>query len=117
LLLTLAPGGFQAFWSDPLLESLLLVVTVVALVLAAFRGAFRREPVVRSIPAAQSAEEGAWELSLELDRLGREERRILRAMSRRGRSPAEEGDLEERLRKVRAESRDLAHRREVEYGE
>jgi uncharacterized membrane protein len=117
LLLAVAPGGFRAFWTDPTLEVALLAVTVTAFAAAAVRGAFGAVPVTPHTVKGAEAEEGAWELSLELDRLGREERRILRALRGASRTPDEESDLQERLRTVRARSLDLAREREARYGE
>jgi Protein of unknown function (DUF1616) len=118
LLLALAPGGFQAFWSDPVLELSLFGVTVAGLIAATARGAFARHPpAVRPGPDVPSGEEGAWELSLELDRLRREERKLLHALRAPKASPAETGTLQEKLRQVRERATDLARRREADYGE
>jgi Protein of unknown function (DUF1616) len=117
-LLSLAPGGFQAFWTDPVLEACLLGVAGAGFVAAAFRGAFSRE-VPRPRPEARppSGEEGAWELTLELERLRREERRIRHALRVPKGSVADEEALRARLREVEAQSTDLARRREAEYAE
>ncbi len=115
LLLSLAPRGFQAYWSDPLLEAVLFVIAAAGLVTAALRGAFGRGASVPSTSPSGPGEEGAWELTLELDRLRREERRLVHALRR---SPGTSGDnaaLEARLQEVRERSADLARQRDAEY--
>ena len=51
LLLAASPGGFQASWSDPVLESILAGVALVAFVAGFVRGGYARVP-----PASQAAE-------------------------------------------------------------
>jgi len=115
-LLSLAPGGFAATWSDPLLEAVLGAVTVVAVGVAFGRGAFAIIPP--SIPAAPAGdgEEGAWELSRELERLGRDERRLQHALRVSSLSPADATRLRSELDSVRTERETLRQRREEEYG-
>jgi hypothetical protein len=117
VLLSVAPGGFQAFWTDPVLEAALFAITVVGLGVAVARGAFSKEMPSRPGPEARPGEEGAWELSLELDRLHQEERRLLHALRTPKRSPAETEALRERLHEVQAKRTDLVRRREAEYAE
>lgn len=114
-ILSLAPGGFAATWSDPVLETALAAVAVVALGVALARGAFARiPPVPRTAPEAAS-EEGAWEVSRELERLGRDERRLEHALRVASQDPAETSRLRGELALVRTERDDLRRRREEEY--
>jgi branched-subunit amino acid transport protein len=115
-LLTVAPGGFQAYWSDPVLEAALAGVAVVACGVAVSRNAFGRGSPTRPHPEPKRGDAGAWELTRELDRLGREERRLRRALETTGGS-AEERELREHLEKVRSETDELRRRREAEYAE
>jgi hypothetical protein len=116
-LLSWAPGGFQAFWSDPVLEGFLFAITLVGLGAAAVRGAFAKEPPAPPSDEPGSGEEGAWALSLELERLHREERRILHALRTPKQSASEADALRERLKEVQARRTDLARRREAEYAQ
>jgi len=113
--LDLAPGGFAATWSDPVLEGALAAVALVALVAAFFRGAFARTPPRASRATETSREEGAWELSRELERLGRDERRLQHALRVASGSPTETGRLTAELDSVRAEREALRRKREDEY--
>lgn len=115
--LTVAPGGFRAYWTDPVLEVSLLAVTGVAFALALARGAFRREPPTRVAPPAPGGDEGAFELTRELDRLGREGRRIRHALRVAASTPSEKDRLETRLREVENERTELERRREAEYAD
>lgn len=114
VLLSAAPSGFQAAWSDPVLEVILAGITLVTLVLALLRGAFRRGLSVRPLPAS---EEGAWELSRELDRLAREERSLRRDLASGRLAPADSDRLERQLRDVVDRSSELRRAREAEYAE
>jgi len=116
-LLSLTPSGFQASWSDPALEVALAAIAGVALVIAWARGSFRREAPSRAPRTEAGGEEGALELTFQLDELSREERRI-RHLLRAGVENAQERErLYERLEAIRAESLELARRREAEYAE
>jgi hypothetical protein len=114
LLLAAAPGGFQAYWSDPVLEVSLAGVALVGFVAGWVRGAYRREPPPSPTFADESGEEGAWELTRELERLGREERRLNHAL-RTSKDAGDEGRLRDELAQVRAERDQLRERREAEY--
>ncbi len=112
-LLRLAPGGFAASWSDPLLETCLGAVAIVAFAVGYLEGAYATAPPAPAPPEPGAA--GAWELSRELDRLAREERRIVRELAGVGADTAAHGDLERRLAAVRGEVRAIQDRREAEY--
>jgi len=114
-ILDLVPGGFAAAWPDPVLEAVLAAITVVALVAAFFRGAFARTPPTGPSVPEGKGEEGAWELSRELERLGRDERRLQHALRVSSASPAESARLTAELDSVRAERDALRRKREEEY--
>ncbi len=113
LLLRVAPGGFLANWSDPLLEACLGAIAAVALAVGLLEGAYAR--TLPPPPAREPGSGGPWELTRELDRLGAEERHLVRKLS--GPRPDSEapGELQERLDEVRSELRALQERREAEY--
>jgi hypothetical protein len=111
-ILDLAPGGFSAAWSDPILEGALALVAGVAFIASVVRGAWSREPPRAPTP---SPEEGAWELSRELERLGRDERRLQHALRVARGSTAEEARLSAELESVKAERDALRRKREEEY--
>jgi hypothetical protein len=115
LLLVAAPAGFQAYWSDPVLEAVLAGVALIGLVVAWFRGGFARTAPAARRPEASGGEEGAWELTRELDRLAREERRIEHAL--RTKAECDTPRLEQELTELRARSAALRARREAEYAE
>ena len=118
LLLVGAPGGFQAYWSAPVLEAVLGALTVVGVAVAAARGAFSREPPApRAVPPEAGGEEGAWELTRELDRLAREERRLRRSLRGGVSDPDEAARMRRRLAEVEAHVEELGRRREAEYAE
>jgi len=114
-ILSLNPGGFAAAWSDPLLEAVLTFVTVVAFAVAVVRGAFARVPPSVRLTAEPEGEEGAWEVSRELERLDRDERRLEHAIRVSSQGPAEEDRLKSELASVRAERDALRRKREGEY--
>ena len=113
--LTFAPGGFRAYWTDPVLEVTLLAIALAAFVLGHFRGAYRGEPPARAPPSPQPGEEGAFALTQQLDLLAREERRIRHALRTSSPDPTERGRLEARLDEVANEALELERRREAEY--
>jgi len=115
-ILDLAPGGFSATWSDPVLEVSLAAVAFVAFVVALARGAFARTaPAPSRAKEGAEDEEGAWELSRELERLGRDERRLEHALRVSSQNPSESARLSAELDAVRAERDALRRRREEEY--
>ena len=116
VLLSAAPGGFQSAWSDPVLEAILAGVAVVALGAAIARGAFSRAGPTVPRAASDAGEYDAWELSRELERLGREERHLEHAL-RATHGTEEARQIREHLEQVRAKTDELRRRREAEYAE
>ncbi|MGA8543006.1 MAG: DUF1616 domain-containing protein [Thermoplasmata archaeon] len=114
-LLAANPGGFQAYWTDPVLEALLAAIALVGFGVGWFRGAYRREPPSAPVRETGQGEEGAWELSRELDELRREERRIAHALRIGAQSASEEARLREELAHLRARRDELREQREAEY--
>lgn len=114
-LLSLAPGGFAAAWSDPVLEAVLAGVALVAFAAGVARGAFSRTPPPAPRKDGSEGEEGAWELSRELERLGRDERRLEHALRASGSDDAHRSEITAELESVRSEREALRRRREEEY--
>jgi len=114
-ILNLAPGGFAASWSDPLLEAVLVAVAVVGFVAAFARGAFARNPPAAAGDANEAGGDGAWELSRELERLGRDERRLQHALRVSVSDPGAMARLTTQLDSVREERDALRRKREEEY--
>jgi hypothetical protein len=114
-LLAVSPAGFQAYWSDPVLEAILAAIAIAGFAVAGFRGGFAREPPAARPPDDAFGERGAWELSRELDRLAREERRLQHELRVNGSDPAEARRLHGELDRVGAERAELQRRREAEY--
>lgn len=112
-LLVGGPQGFQAAWSDPVLEAVLFGIAVVAFGVGAVRGAYRAHPPLRA-PALVPGEEEPFELARELTDLDREERRLRRELDRAG-SRERHADLQRQLVTVRARKTELQRRREAEY--
>lgn len=115
--LTFAPGGFGAYWTDPVLEVSLFAVALVAFVLGLARGAYRTVPPVRAPSPLPKGEEGAFELTRQLDRVGREERRIRHALRVAPPAAAERDRLRSRLEELEREGAELERRREAEYAD
>lgn len=114
--LNLASGGFAASWSDPLLEACLGATALIGFAVAAARGAFSRVPPTGPRqPEGPAGEEGAWEISRELDRLGRDERRLQHEIRVASGNAAETQRLTAELESVRAEKDTLRRKREEEY--
>jgi len=114
-ILDLAPGGFSAAWSDPLLEGCLAAVAAVAFVVALLRGAWSRVPLPERVPSPPNGEEGAWEISRELERLDGEERRLRHALRVAPASSSESARFAAELELVRTEREELRRKREEEY--
>jgi hypothetical protein len=116
LLLTAAPGGFQSYYSNPVLEVALAGVAAVAFAFGWARGAYRRDPPPPHVGDADPGSEGAWELTRELDRLAREERRLRHELRTGSSRRDEEAALQADLERVRARREELRLHREAEYG-
>ncbi len=107
-------AGFEATWSDPVLETALALIALAAFAVGWVRGAYRHDPPAAAPRAPIPGEEGAWELLGELDALRREERRLLHA--RRTAPAAGRPEIEARLAEVRAEADRRRSERAEEYG-
>lgn len=116
VLLVGAPGGFSADWADPLLESALAAVALVAFVVGWLEGAYARTAPARAPPSVEPGTADVWALSAELDGLERQRVALERELAR---APAEDTDararLAARLDEVVRGERSLRERREAEY--
>lgn len=115
-LLSAAPGGFAASWSDPLLEVCLAAVAAAGFVAAALQGAFSRSPTPSRAASPEPGGEGAWELTRELDRLHREERRLRRSL-RSGEDATAAAEARRRLEELGARVDSLERAREDQYAQ
>ncbi|MGI0055086.1 MAG: hypothetical protein ACREBZ_05160 [Thermoplasmata archaeon] len=115
-ILLVGATGFQAGWSDPILEVVLAGISAVGLGIGALRGAFSSEPPAPP-PGSEPESTGAdpWELLNDLDRLSREERRLQRALRGASRDPAEHDRLQRALDVVRSQRTNLETEREADY--
>jgi len=112
-LLVGGPQGFQALWSDPVLEATLFAIAILAFGVGLARGAYRKVPPVRTAPGSPG-EQRPFELGRELSRLDREEVRLRRELDRTD-TREERQELERELDAVRARRTELQRRREAEY--
>ena len=108
-------AGFQATWSDPVLEAALAVIAAGAFAVGWVRGAYRFVPPARAPLEPAPGEEGGWELLRSLDRIRREERRLRHEL--RGATGTERGSREGRLAELEAEEERLIRAREEAYGQ
>ncbi|MGI0140250.1 MAG: hypothetical protein ACREBT_03765 [Thermoplasmata archaeon] len=115
-ILLVGSTGFQAGWSDPLLEAVLAAISAVGLGIATLRGAFSSEPPAPR-PASEPESTGVdpWGLLNDLDRLSREERRLQRALRGASRDAAEHERLLRALAVVRSQRTSLETEREADY--
>jgi len=115
-LLATNPGGFQAYWSDPVLEAVLTAVALAGFLVAWRRGAFSKTPPsVVPRPSDDVGEEGAWELTRELEELNREERRLRHALRTRASDANESAQIRTDLERLRARREEIREQREAEY--
>jgi hypothetical protein len=117
VLLAAGPTGFQAAWSDPVVEATLAGVALVAFVAGWFRGAYRSSPPARAATTDADREAEPFELLHRLDLLAREERRLRHRLRTRGADHAEQQQIERQLEELRIEVTELRRRREAEYAE
>jgi hypothetical protein len=113
LLLVGTSAGFQAYWTSPVLEGILVVIALAAFLVAYSRKAFARVPPVAPPLEPAGGEEGAWEFLRQLEVLGREERRLEHEL--RVSSTSERPHLQTRLDEIRAQSAALRAEREAQY--
>lgn len=109
-----SPGGFQASWSDPMLEVILAAITAVGLAIGLLRGGFSRRRPDPPVPPPAPGDEGAWALLRKLE-ANRRRQRQLRHLLRVGGGEHPPQALEEELRRLEGEARRLAGEREAEY--
>jgi hypothetical protein len=109
-------AGFSASWSDPALEAVLGVITVVGFAVAWLRGAFARVPPAARPLEPLGGEEGSAEALGRAEELLREERRLRHAL-RVAHDEASTARLQNDLSRVRAEVRRLGTAREEEYAQ
>ncbi len=115
VLLVGAPGGFQADWADPVLELVLAGVAAIGFAVGGVRGAYRREAPPSPAPEGGSGDEGAWEVTRELEELGREERRLTHALRNRSGDSDEQTRLRSELDRLQVRREQLREHREAEY--
>lgn len=115
-LLGLAPGGFAAAWSDPLLEAVLAAIAAVAFAAGWLRGAYAKVPP--PAPARETAgagAEGGWELTRQLDRLRRDDRALEHRARRAGPATPEANEIARARAEIAQRIETLEASRESEY--
>ncbi len=117
VLLAFVPGGFQAPWTNPELQRDSPIPHGRRVHRRVACGGVRTGSAAGVSPPGRPRGEGAWELSRELDRLAREERRIEHAIRVGGGSGPTAVDLEQQLSSLREESSRLRQEREREYAQ
>ncbi len=110
-----SPGGFAASWGDPVLESALGGIAIAAFVGGLARGAYRAQAPSSTREREDDGEEGAWELSRELDRLAREERRLEHSLRVAASAASDRASIEGELEAIRRERIALERGREETY--
>ncbi|MFZ0892672.1 MAG: DUF1616 domain-containing protein [Thermoplasmata archaeon] len=116
-LLVLGPNGFQASWSDPVLEAILAVIAAVALAAGILRHAYSKEAPLPRDEGADPGGEGAWELLRELEDLQREERRLRHRLRVTKGDSGTSAQVENQLRDVQEQIATLRQHREAEYAQ
>jgi uncharacterized membrane protein len=114
-LLAGAPGGFQASWSDPVLEAILVAIAGLAALVGFLRGAYARVPPAPTATEPDGGEEGAWEVSREIDRLDRQLRRLRHDLRTGSGNPNESARLQGEVERLQAERDALCEQREAQY--
>jgi Protein of unknown function (DUF1616) len=112
--LNAAPGGFQATWSNPVVELSLAAITVIGLIAAYIRGAFDRIPPTAPAPEEDPGLTGGWEAMRRLDELARRERGLRRSLTRVAPGSEEERRVRGLLETVKAEASQARAAREAE---
>lgn len=114
LLLSAVPGGFSAGWSSPTLEIVLAGIALVALVVGLARGGYARQlpaPAGTTVPG----EEGAWELTRELDHLRAQKQRLMAERRSVADRPQQAEALAREIARLTEAEELLARRREADY--
>ncbi|MCI4369300.1 MAG: DUF1616 domain-containing protein [Thermoplasmata archaeon] len=109
-------GGFQASWSQPVLEGVLAGIAAVGFAIALVRGGFSKTAPSGPAPEASPGVEGAWELLRRLEGLYRQERRLRHEIRGIPAGSPRAAELSQQLEQVRSESDRLKRAREAEYG-
>jgi len=110
------PVGFSATWSSPLLEALLVGITLVGVAVGWARGAYRKDPPLAPVPEPSSGEEGGWDVVRSLEILAREERRLKHALRVTPEGPAA-AKIQSELDRVQADARRLGEARGAELAQ
>ncbi len=115
-LLAAGPSGFQAVWSDPLLEAFLAGIAVVGFGVGWFRRAYARDPPHPTLPEP-TGDADTWRVVQQLDQLRREERRVRHGLRQTTAGSPEATRLRSELDRIEAETTRLRMQREEEYAE
>ncbi len=115
ILLAASPSGFQAYWTDPILESLLGALALVAFAVAWVRGAFRPTPPGGPSHVDASREEDPWALMGELDRLERDRRRAMHQLRRSRAGTPEFARIQAEINRIDSRRVEILREREEEY--
>jgi hypothetical protein len=114
-LLALPGAGLAAYWSDPVLEVTLGAIALVALVVGAFRGAYRREPPAGPTPEPSPGSENGWELVTRLDSIERTRRRLEHQLRVQGDSDRRAQEWRNEIQRLDDEATRIRRAREEEY--
>lgn len=114
VLLNLSGPGFQAGWSDPVLEGVLAAIAVGAASVAVLRGGFATVPPSAPALEPSGGEGDGWERMRKAEELARQERRLKHAL-RVAHDPAETGRIRAELDRLDQERESLRRGREAEY--
>ncbi|HTT35326.1 MAG TPA: DUF1616 domain-containing protein [Thermoplasmata archaeon] len=114
-LLRLAPGGFAATWSDPVLEVALAVTALGGFVVGALRGAYRTQPPEAPALEPSPGSDDGWNLVERVEAIDRERRRVRHALRAGAGSAEERARREELLGRLDREIDALQRQREAEY--
>ncbi|MCL4308779.1 MAG: DUF1616 domain-containing protein [Candidatus Thermoplasmatota archaeon] len=115
ILLSTSPSGFQAYWTDPVLEMFLAAISVVAFLVAWARGAFREAPPDAYHLVATAPEEDPWMLMQELDRLERVRRRAMHRLRRSEAGSRESAQIQAEIDEIDSRRTKILREREQEY--
>jgi uncharacterized membrane protein len=115
VLLAASPSGFQAYWTDPVLEAFLGAIGLVAFLVAWARGAFRERPPGAPTHVEATPEEDPWVLMQELDRLERDRRRATHRLRRSEAGSGESARIQAEIEQIDRRRTEILREREQEY--